>query len=133
MLPHRAHDGDGADGAALQAPEHRLDHLLDAQSPPQVQPRCPAHLEVVDVLPRRVVAQLARDAFERLFGLHHRNCRLEVGDVLGLAGTVLGRDHAKPLPARELLRRGHAHGSIEVRVQLGLLPAEVRRIRYVRA
>src|SRR5438309_3024328 len=90
----------------------------------------PPRLQVVDVLRRRVDAQLVRNTFEGARGLHHRDGVVEVLDVLGLAGAVVGRDHPEPSTARKLLRGGYSHRAVEVAVQLGLLPAEIRR-RYV--
>ena len=132
VLPHRADDGHRLDRSGLEAGQHCLDHPLHGQPAAQVQSRCPPHLEVVDVFGSGVLAQLPRDALESGFGLHHRDRVVEVRDVLGLAVTVVGRDHPKALPSGQVLRRGQAYCSIQVRVQLGFLPAEESRL-YVRA
>jgi len=127
VLAHRADDRDRLDRAGVQSREDGPDHLRHREAALQVQAGRPAHLEVVDVLGRGIDAQLERDPFERFLGLHHGDCGLEVLDVLGLAGAIVGRDHAKPLIARKLLRGGDTHRTVEVRMQLGFLPAEIRR------
>ena len=128
VLPHRTDDRDRLDQARVQPRQDRPDHLLHGQTVPKVQSRRPAHLEVVDVLGGGIDAQLQRDPFERFLGLHQGDRGLEVLDVLGLAGAVVGRDHPKPSPARQLLRGGDAYGTVEMRMQLGFLPAEIRRV-----
>src|SRR5438552_15992393 len=90
----------------------------------------PPDLEVIDVLGLGITAQLVGDALQRLLCLHACDGVVEVLDVLGLAWAVVGGDHSKTRPPGKLLRSGNSHRAIEVAMQLGLLPAEIRR-RYV--
>src|SRR5947209_11572656 len=100
-----------------------------------MEPRRPPDLEVVDVLRGRVDAHLVCDPLERGLGLHERDRIVEVRDVRRLAGAIFRRDHPETAAAGQLARGGHADGTVEVSVELGLLPAEESRARcrYVRA
>src|SRR5438093_991876 len=118
---------DALDDARLPRADHAvgdaLDHLGHCQAAPQVQPGCPAHLEVVDVLGRRVDADLVRDALERRLRLHHSDRVVEIADVVGLGRAVVRRRH--PGRAAEVPQLGggrHAHGTVELAVQLRLAP-----------
>jgi hypothetical protein len=52
----------------------------------------PPHLEVIDILGRRVDAQLERDTLQRGGGLENGDGIVEVGDVGGLRWAVVWRD-----------------------------------------
>jgi hypothetical protein len=94
--------------------------------------RRPPHLDVFDVLGRRVEAHLERDSLQRGFGLHDRDRVGEVPDVVGLARAILGRNHPETRASRQLFGGRNPHRTVEMRVQLGLLPAE-KPGRYVSA
>jgi len=90
-----------------------------------VQPGRPAHLEVVDVLGRRVDADLIGDALERRLRLHHGDRVVEIADVLGLRRAVVRRDH--PGRAAEVPQLGggrNANSTVEMTVQLRLAPRQ---------
>jgi len=127
VLTHRAHDRDRLDRAGVQPRKDGPDHLFRRETAPQVQPWRPPHLEVVDVLGRGIDAKLVCDALESFLGLHYSNCRVEVLDVLGLAGAVVRGDHGKPAFAGQLFGGRGTHRTIQMRMQLGFLPAEIRR------
>ncbi|MEA2655181.1 MAG: hypothetical protein QOI23_546, partial [Chloroflexota bacterium] len=111
--------------------KNRLDHLSFREPIAQMKPRCPSDLEVIDVLGRRVKAELESCTLQRCGSLKHRYRVIEIGDVSGLRRTVL-RCHQAQRPSEiesllccELLGSRGAHRTIEVTVQLSLLPGLV--------
>jgi hypothetical protein len=60
-----------------------------------MQSRRPADLQVIDVLGGGVHAQLVRGPFQRRLGLEDGDGVVEVADVLGLGGAVVGCDQAQ--------------------------------------
>jgi hypothetical protein len=91
----------------------------------------PSHLEVIDVLSRRVEAQLEGGALQRCGRLKDSYRVVEIGDVNGLGRTVLRSYKAERTPEIETLLCGKrlcgrgTHSTIEVAVQLRLSPSLV--------
>ncbi len=54
VVAHRAHDRDRAQRRSGEPAHHGADHLRHRQPIAQMQSRRPAHLQVVDVLGRRI-------------------------------------------------------------------------------
>src|SRR5207245_7973881 len=112
-----------------QAGQNSSDYFRHGEPAAQMQPRRPPHLEVVDVLSRRVNAQLQRRALERCRRLQYRDGVVEIRDVGSLRGSIRRRHHPQragqieALLCGELLRGRRSHGTVEVTVQLGLSPA----------
>ncbi len=77
----------------VQAFEHRLDDLRQAQAPPRVEHRRVADLHVAHVLARGVLGELVRDARERLLGLHDLERDVEGLEVLDERAGVLAEVH----------------------------------------
>jgi hypothetical protein len=95
VLAHGADDGHCAQWRRLEAAEDGADDLGHREAAAKVQPRRPAHLQVIDVLLRGVHAQLVCDPFQRRLGLEDGDRVVEIADVLGLGGAVVGRDQAQ--------------------------------------
>ncbi|GAC1657371.1 MAG: hypothetical protein NVS9B1_14930 [Candidatus Dormibacteraceae bacterium] len=128
-MAHGAHDRHRRQGGRRQSCENRLDHGFNPQTALQVKAGGPADLKVVDVLSRRVDAELVGTAFERGGRLENRDLGIEAGDVLGLGGTARRRGQAQRPGQVELQLVGELGGgggpnrTVQMAVQFGLPPA----------